>query len=99
MEIQFSGQELDQIRAFFDQVRSSEIREQSPGLLPAWNTAFLLLRKLLAYGFQYVPQTDPAISYQDLQRITTKPNDMLTAVQKHQAVFDQLLAAYTRQQA
>jgi hypothetical protein len=94
-EIQFSRQEIEQIRQFLDQPRLGDIQEQAPGFLPAWTTVFLLLRKLLAYGFYYVPQTDPAISYRDLQRMTTKPIDMLTAVREHQAVFDQLLTIYT----
>ncbi|GAB3751530.1 hypothetical protein GCM10028817_14670 [Spirosoma pomorum] len=98
MEIQFSQQEIDHIRQFFDQVGSGEIGESTASSQPAWNTTFLLLRKLLAYGFHYVRQVDSTMSYQDLQRLTTKPDAMLTVVQLHLAVFQQLLVTYTTQQ-
>jgi hypothetical protein len=94
VEIQFSEHEVNQIRQFFDQVNTGGI--QAP--LPAGNTVFLLLRKLLAYGVYYVPQIEPEISYQDLQRMSTKSHDMQTAVQTHFSVFDKLLVAYTTNQ-
>jgi hypothetical protein len=94
VEIQFSEHEVNQIRQFFDQVNTGEI--QAP--FPAGNTVFLLLRKLLAYGVYYVPQIKQEISYQDLQRMSTKPRNMLTAVQMHFNIFDKLLVAYTTNQ-
>jgi hypothetical protein len=97
LELHFSRQEIDQIRQFFDQVGAGEIRELTAASQPAWNTTFLLLRKLLAYGFYYVRQVDSTISYQELQRLTTKPDAMVTVVQLHLGVFKQLLATYTTQ--
>ncbi|QKZ14560.1 hypothetical protein [Spirosoma sp. KUDC1026] len=101
MEIQFEEQEIKQIRHFLSQVNAAEIREQSTDgsqIFPEWMTIFLLLRKLLAYGVYYVAQPKPEVSYQNLQRISTKPQDMLMAVQTHSHVFDRLLATYVARQ-
>lgn len=97
MTIQFSQQEIDIIRRYFNKIVSGDTQKQVQGLpqeLPEWNTVFLLLRKLLAYGIYYEVQTDPGVSYKELQTRTQKPKDMLLNVYTHIGQFENLLAAY-----
>ena len=98
MIIQFSQQEIEQIKRYFNKIESGETQKQSHGLhqeLPEWNTFFLLLRKLLAYGIYAGLHTDQEISYKELQTKTQKPDTMLVNVHTHVGAFENLLAAYT----
>jgi hypothetical protein len=94
MTIQFSQTEIELIRNFFRKIESGGA-QKSVLDLPEWNTVFLLLRKLLAYGVYYVDQTDQEISYEELQAKTQKPNDMLAGLQAHLDLFENLVATYT----
>ncbi len=81
MTIQFSQQEIDLIRWYVNKVKSGETPTRLRGLdqaFPEWNTDFLLLRKLLAYGVHHVVQNDLEISYQALQK--KKPKGQRYAV-------------------
>ena len=97
MTIEFSQQEIEEIRRYFNKIESGETQKQLHGLqqeLPEWNTVFLLLRKLLAYGIYAGLQTDQEISYTALQAKTQKPDTMLVNVHAYIDVFENLLAAY-----
>lgn len=96
--IQFSQQEVTEIRCYFDKIDSGETQQPLRGShqeSPEWNTVFLLLRKLLGYGVYSTTQTDQKISYEALQKKSQKPNDMLVTVHAHLSEFKNLLAAYT----
>ncbi|MFD2569779.1 hypothetical protein ACFSUS_03985 [Spirosoma soli] len=97
MTIEFSNQEIQTIRKYFNRIDAGETQKQLHGLhheFPEWNTVFLLLRKLLAYGVYYTSQTGQEISYQELQAKTQKADDMLVNVHTHIGRFEQLLATY-----
>ncbi|MVM41220.1 hypothetical protein GO730_31880 [Spirosoma sp. HMF3257] len=101
MTIQFSEQEIGEMRNYFTKIGSGETQNQLHGLhqaFPEWNTIFLLLRKLLAYGVLEGIQTDSEISYSELQKKSTKPNDMLVIVHRYIGQFDSLLATYIAHQ-
>ncbi|MVM35027.1 hypothetical protein GO755_33685 [Spirosoma sp. HMF4905] len=98
MTIQFSQQEIEEIRRYFTEIDSGETPKQLHELhqeFPEWNTVFLLLRKLLAYGIYSGLQTGQEISYKELQTKTQKPETMLANVYAYFGIFDILLAAYT----
>ena len=98
MTIQFSQQEIEEIRCYFNKIDAGETQKQLHGLhqeFPAWNTIFLLLRKLLAYGVYCGVQTDPEISYKELQTRTQKSKAMLANVHAYAGTFENLLATYT----
>jgi hypothetical protein len=98
MTIQFSSEEITAIRRYVDRVKSGETQKQLQGHIqdfPEWNTVFLILRKLLAYGVHYIVQTDPEISYPDLQKRSQKPSDMLVMVHAYSSQFEHLLTACT----
>ena len=98
MTIQFSQQEIEEIRHYVNKMKSGDMQTQLHGATsPEWNTIFLLLRKLLAYGVYAGLQTDQALSYQDLQSKTQKPATMLVHVHANISPFDQLLTAYIAQ--
>ncbi|GAB4028058.1 hypothetical protein [Spirosoma gilvum] len=97
MTIQFSTQELDEIRRYLNSIASGETQNQLTEAYQdsqAWTTLFLLLRKLLAYGIHHIEQTNQEISYTDLQKKTQKPGDMLVHVQTYVDEFSQLLTTY-----
>ena len=101
MTIQFSQQEIEEIRRYFDKIDSGETQKQLNGLhqaFPEWNTVFLLLRKLLAYGVYNGLETNQAISYKELQAKTQKPETMLVNVHTYIDSFSTLLTAYTAHQ-
>ena len=96
MTIQFSQQELTEIRRYLDNIKSGETRQQ-PELDTEGNRLFLLLRKLLAYGVHQGVQiqTDPpTLSYPTLQKKSQKPNDMQVIVRAYFSQFDRLLTSY-----
>lgn len=98
MTIQFSQQEIEEIRRYFNKIESGETQKQLHGLhqeFPEWNTVFLLLRKLLAYGIYSGLETDQEISYKELQTKTQKSEAMLMNVHAYVGTFENLLAAYT----
>ncbi|WP_461116156.1 hypothetical protein [Spirosoma jeollabukense] len=98
MTIEFSPQEIEVIRRYLNKIKSGDIQTQLHGLPPQileWNTIFLLLRKLLAFGIHAGLQTDQEISYKELQTKTQKPETMLANVRTFAGIFEQLLAAYT----
>ncbi|CAN5326718.1 hypothetical protein BH09BAC4_BH09BAC4_42210 [soil metagenome] len=95
MAIEFSPQEIEVIRGYFDKIRSGESQTQLPQERPEWTTVFLLLRKLLAFGIYAGLQTNQGISYKELQTKTQKPETMLANVHTYAGTFEQLLAAYT----
>lgn len=94
MTIEFSQQEIEEIRRYFNKIKSGETQTQLYQEIPEWNTVFLLLRKLLAYGIYAGLQTDQEISYKELQTKTQKPETMLVNVHAHFGTFENLLAAY-----
>ena len=97
MTIEFSQPEVDVIRRYIDRVKSGVTQKQLPGLdqeFPDWNTVFLLLRKLLAYGVHHVGQNNSDISYPDLQKRSQKPNDMRATVHAYLSQFEHLVAIY-----
>lgn len=98
MTIRFSQQEIEEISSYFKKIESGETRRQLHGLRqesPEWNTIFLLLRKLLAYGIYCTIQTSQEISYKELQTKTQKSKDMLANVHVYFGEFENLLATYT----
>ncbi len=98
MEIRFSQREIEEIRNYFNKIDSGETHKQLCGQhqeFPEWNTVFLLLRKLLAYGIHYNVPTDPGTNYEDLQKKSQKPDSMLVTVHTHLGQFKNLLANYT----
>lgn len=98
MTIQFSQQEIKEIRRYFNKIDSGETQKQLHGLhqeFPEWDAVFLLLRKLLAYGIYCGVQTDQEISYKDLQTRTQKSKDMLVNVHAYVGKFEHLLVIYT----
>ena len=101
MSIEFSQQEIQTIRRYFNQIKSGETYWQLHGLhqeTPEWTTVFLLLRKLLAYGVHCGVLTKPEITYNDLQVKTQKSKDMLVNVHAYVDQFEHLLATYTANQ-
>jgi hypothetical protein len=97
MTIQFSQPEIEAIKRYFDKVASGETQKQLNGLdqeFPEWNTIFLLLRKLLAYGIHSGVPIDQGFSYKELQTGTQKSRDMLLNVHAYTGKFENLLAAY-----
>ena len=98
MEIRFSQQEIEEMRNYFNRVDSGETQKLLRGLhqdFPEWNTVFLLLRKLLAYGIYYKVPADPKVNYADLQQKSQKPDSMLATLHTHFGQFSHLLAIYT----
>ena len=101
MTIQFSQQEVAKMRRYFYKVASGETQKQLHGFhqeFSEWNTIFLLLRKLLAYGVHSALQTDSEISYKELQTKTQKSGDMLLNVHAYLGQFEKLLATYVANQ-
>lgn len=102
MDIRFSQQEIALLRNYFNRIDSGETQKQLRGLpqeFPEWNTIFLLLRKLLAYGVYYDAPSDPGIDNKDLQTNSQKPDTMLTIVHDYADQFKNLLALYTMHHA
>lgn len=98
MTIQFSKEEVEKIRSYFNRIESGETQKQLQELqeeFPEWNTLFLLLRKLLAYAIYNDVQAHQGISYKELQTKSQKSDHMLTAVHTYFDNFDYLLATYT----
>lgn len=97
MTIQFSRQEIEKIRGCFNKIAVGKTRQQLPESYqepPEWNTIFLLLRKLLAYGIYYEVPADQEMSYKDLQKTTQKSKDMLMNVHAHLSKFEKLVDSY-----
>lgn len=102
MEIRFSQPEIALISSYFNRIDSGKTPKQWHELsqaAPEWNTVFLLLRKLLAYGVRYNLQADSEISYKDLQTKSQKPDSMWVTVHTHMGQFKDLLALYTAHHA
>jgi hypothetical protein len=98
MDIRFNQQEIALLKNYFNRIDSGETQKQLRGLhqeFPEWNTVFLLLRKLLAYGVYYTVPTNTETGYDDLQKRSQKPDTMLDTVHTHFDQFNQLLASYT----
>ncbi|GAB3700306.1 hypothetical protein GCM10027592_27150 [Spirosoma flavus] len=85
------------MRNYFKKIASGETQKQLDSLQldsPEWNTVFLLLRKLLAYGIYNNVETLQGTSYVVLQSRTQKSKDMLVNVHGYLSEFEHLLAVY-----
>lgn len=97
MEIRFSQQEIALISHYFNGIDAEETQKQLPELrqkFSEWNTVFLLLRKLLAYGIYANVPTNSVIGYEALQKISQKPDHMRATVHTYLGEFKQVLAVY-----